>query len=229
MRYIGLMLAALLLGAIDISAYAADAQADRMRQALRRAQDAVRTAEQERATLAKENEDLKATHAQLTERSAAMTAELEALRRSVAAERAKNTAMARDLATAQKATQEREQLVQARSASLEEARGDAAKLGTQLKATQLDLSVRLAEKGKLSGEMERVNKQLASCERDNAGLYQASVEIAEKRTGLSYWDGVMRREPMLGFGRVELENLMERYRDRLEPHRRIRDDARQQP
>ena len=229
MRYVGLFLAAVLLAVIDIGAYAADAQADRMRQALRRAQDAARVAEQERATLAKAKEDLQATHAELAERSASMAAELEALRRAMGVERAKAAAAVRDLANAQKAMQEREQVLQTRSAALDEARGDASKLGSQLKATQADLGIRLAEKTQLSGELARVNKQLASCERDNAGLYQVGVELAEKRTGLSYWDGVMRREPVLGFGRVELENLMERYRDRLEPHRRARDDARQQP
>ena len=211
-------------------AMAADTQVERMRQAVRRAQDAARQAEQERAALLTEKQTLQSAVEKSELQSKGLVQEVGSLRAALAAEQARSAKLATEqarsakLATEIEALRKLEQQHEARlrtqSTALEEARSLGSDLAARLKETQRTLDVRVAEGMKIGAENERTKAALASCERDNSGLYQVSVELAQKFTGLNYWDGVMRREPLFRFERVELENLMERYRDEIEPRRR---------
>lgn len=199
---------------------AADSQVDRLRQAVRRAQDAARQAEQERAALVSEKQTLQSAVEKSEQQAKGLAQEMGTLRAALAAEQARAAKLAAEIDAVRKLEQQHEARLRTQSAALEEARSLGAALATRLKETQRTLEVRAAESMKVGAESERTKAALASCERDNSGLYQVSVELAQKFTGLNFWDGVMRREPLFRFERVELENLMERYRDEIEQRRR---------
>lgn len=201
-------------------AMAADTQVERMRQAVRRAQDAARQAEQERAALLTEKQTLQSAVEKSELQSKGLAQEVGSLRAALAAEQARSAKLATEIEAVRKLEQQHEARLRTQSTALEEARSLGSDLAARLKETQRTLDVRVAEGMKIGAENERTKAALASCERDNSGLYQVSVELAQKFTGLNYWDGVMRREPLFRFERVELENLMERYRDEIEPRRR---------
>jgi len=199
---------------------AADTQVDRLRQAVRRAQDAARQAEQERSALLNEKQTLQSAVEKSEQQAKGLAQEMGTLRAALASEQARTAKLATEIEAVRKLEQQHEARLRTQSTALEEARSLGAELLTRLKETQRILDVRVADGMKIGAENERTKAALASCERDNGGLYQISVELAQKFTGLNYWDGVMRREPLFRFERVELENLMERYRDDIEQRRR---------
>jgi len=221
MRLLRSLLIVLAVSTLDMeSCIAADAQVERLRQAVQRAQNATRQAEQERAALLKEKQELQEAAAKSEQQSSGLAQQLGVLREALAVEKARSVKLAEESEAARKLGQQQESTLRNQSTALDDARKLAMDLSARIKELQRNLDERVAEGVKFGAENERTKKELAACERDNSGLYQVSVELAEKFTGLSYWDGVMRREPLFRFERVELENLMDRYRDEIEKRRR---------
>jgi chromosome segregation ATPase len=121
--------------------------------------------------------------------------------------------------TLQKATQ--------RSASL-------ARQVTALEQEKSALGLRLAESEKRVAELEetqrksqsentrlqsllvRQNKDLAASEAKNVQLYKYSVDLLGKYENKGLWSTVAQVEPFTGLKRVEIENLREEYRDKLD-------------
>lgn len=61
--------------------------------------------------------------------------------------------------------------------------------------------------------------QLDGCAGDNLALYQLNLELLQQYRDKGVWDALKQREPVMGLGRVELENKVEGYRLRLNQER----------
>lgn len=74
----------------------------------------------------------------------------------------------------------------------------------------------LEEEGRrLSAELDGQRGRAESCEAKNIELYRVGSEILDAYAGVGLGDVVATREPFLGLKRVELENLVQDYRDKL--------------
>ena len=61
----------------------------------------------------------------------------------------------------------------------------------------------------------------AEAESKNAKLYALSRELMERYRSQGFWEAVRRKEPFMGLKQVEVENLLEQYRDRADEARVI--------
>lgn len=182
----------------------AQAQSDRAsreREALRRAQQALRDAQAENATLQQARSTL--------------TAEKDA----IAADKARLDAeLGRTRARAAQVDAARQQVerVQAEMAELR-AQRDTALARIEDQAAQLR-DAKATQAG-LRNLLERATAQQALLEQRNRALYDvglSAIELYRSRDPAATW---AQREPVLGLGRVGVENAAEALRDRLEAAR----------
>lgn len=85
------------------------------------------------------------------------------------------------------------------------------------------------EKAKLRDDVTAQSAQLDACARHNLALYQANVELLERYRDKGVWDALKQREPVTGLGRVEVENMVEQYRARIDKERMPDTDSSQAP
>ena len=60
------------------------------------------------------------------------------------------------------------------------------------------------------------DKELGSCETKNKKLYQYQVELINRAQNRGSLDALLEREPLTQLKRVEIENLLEEYRDKID-------------
>jgi hypothetical protein len=68
----------------------------------------------------------------------------------------------------------------------------------------------------------RRERELALCEDNNRKLYELGRELMVLYERQGVGDVLARREPFTGLRQVEVENLMEAYRDKLDEHKLIK-------
>jgi septal ring factor EnvC (AmiA/AmiB activator) len=129
-----------------------------------------------------------------------------------------------------------EALLEERSAELEssarETAGVKAKLGSTEKrlerttAQLKDVVVKYKERARLQreteaeredlrGRLEVATRELADAERKNLELYKLNKSLVAEFEKEGPWDGFRRKEPLLGFKQVEVENIAQEYEDKL--------------
>jgi chromosome segregation ATPase len=195
--------AALLAGALAaIGPAAAQGQSpteSRLREALRSTTVQLRTAEDDRARL-------QASEAALKEEVASLRRELATPRpRSGAASAREVGGLRRELAEANRRLEEQVQVNRAAAESLSKCQV----------AGQEDARAR----AQLQAEIAASRKEIAAAQAKNARLYQVGKEIIEWLSSKGVATALWAREPFLGLKRVELENVAEGYRDRLQEQR----------
>ncbi|MDN5936867.1 MAG: DNA repair protein, partial [Nitrosospira sp.] len=67
--------------------------------------------------------------------------------------------------------------------------------------------------------LEKQNEQRKLCEANNAELYRIGRELVDWYTSKGPVNAMLEAEPFTGMKRVEMENLLENYRDKLEGQR----------
>jgi len=72
-----------------------------------------------------------------------------------------------------------------------------------------------AERARLASENQALDQRAASCETKNAALFMVGGEILDRYAGVGPGDSLAVREPFIGVKRVELQNLVQDYRDKL--------------
>lgn len=72
------------------------------------------------------------------------------------------------------------------------------------------------ERSELTALSARQNAELHQCVQNNISLYQANLELLDQYESKGVWASLMQREPALGLKRVEIENRIEEYRNRLD-------------
>lgn len=198
-----MLMLSLLSGAPSV--YAAHDQDRAAREAMRRAQLQVHQAEEQKA--------------QLEEEKAKLRQELETARKEigkqktgVAAERRKRLAVEKDLQGARDEVSKLQQKSQNLEKSLAE-----------LTAKQADTSRRLAEteaeKKRAEETITARDKAIAASEDRNAKLYSYGREIMVKYEKKTCSDALSQAEPFTGLKKVEIENLLETYRDKVDEQR----------
>ena len=209
--FLPLLLLALLAG----PAAASDKKANREREALRRvqvelqqAQGRVSSLEQEKAKLGQDLEAAGKARKSAEGRAARLNRELKA-------EQQQREALAKEL----------EQVKQDLAASgqqLAETRKTLNDTGARLAQTSDELRRAQADKANLESIKTRNEREIVSCEDKNLKLYQTGRELMVRFEQKSCGEILAQKEPFTGLKRVEIENLLEEYRDKLDEQKRVK-------
>lgn len=171
-----------------------------------REQEALAKAQFLMRQLSAEKAELQARNAQLDGEIEGLKGEVEGLeskleRTRQTLERYKETdGQLRDLL--RKSQERTRDLIEKYNAKLEEA----ATLIRQLQTDKAELETVSAER----------QQAIKLCEQKNAELYEANVDLLERYNDKDFWDALKQQEPFTGLGAVEIENLVEDYRYKLE-------------
>lgn len=209
-RISGLLILLVLASTFSTSdAWSEDKRASREREALRRAQQQVQQIRQEKTALEEklagfeqEKEELAGQINDIQERA---ESERQQLQRAL------------DAMTGEKQT------LQAQKAELDQRLAD---LTTKQTGTERELAQTQAQKKQTESTLLTRDQQVAGCEDKNSRLYQYGRDLIEQCRDRSATDAVLRLEPFTGIKRVEIENLLEEYRDKLDAQKLIPADNR---
>jgi chromosome segregation ATPase len=72
------------------------------------------------------------------------------------------------------------------------------------------------EKATVEAQMKGTQKELLTCEDKNAKLYRYNRDILGVAQNQSLWQRLSRAEPFTQLKKVEIENLLEEYRDKID-------------
>lgn len=202
--------------ALALSA-AAPAQAqqkrdDRQAEAARRMQQQLQKAQQELAAMRGEKEALEK---KLKDQSAELEQQREELPKAQAeagAERRAKNALRTELDALKAQLAERDKaLAEAKARGEELAGKERTALGV---IAERDRSVKAYQ-----ADLARQNREIVACEAKNAKLYELNVELLDRYRGVTVGDVLARRDPLTGIGNVEVFNVVQEYRDKLEAQR----------
>lgn len=228
----GLATLALLAGVtFDAPAQQPQAQkGDREREALRRAQQALAKAQEERSAMQRERDEallkLKSA-AQDTDqlkrdatRARAAVGTTEATARSLRMQLEQSGAkLAEAEQSIARAGEERRTLV-ARVAALEaalrasEARAHERSVEVDAERERAAAAARAARE-----ENDRGEKALVACRRDNGELAAVAYDLMDRYDRKGVWEALRQAEPVLQLKSVETQNLLQKYRDRVDAAR----------
>lgn len=202
---------------VGTSAWGQD-KASREREALKRAQQQVQQIRQEKAGL----EEKLGGFEQEKDKLAGQLSGAQARAKS-AASKSQQLQTELDAATRDK------QALETQKTDLERQLAELTTKHTELVAKQTATERELAQTRSLKVQTEsslqsRV-QQLASCEDKNIKLYSHGRNLIKQCTDRSATDTVLRLEPFTGIKRVQMENLLEEYRDKLDAQKLTTADA----
>ena len=202
--------------AITISAMPAANAADkasRERQALRVALEKLRQAEDQRDSLAQEKDKLTQELSDLKKQSVG-------LQHSAASAKSRNAALQKELEALKEehqATREKLQSTVQELADMTRAEADTTKRLNQAEAQAKQ------EKQHLEGVVARRDKAIQVCEDKNLKLYQYDTELIDKYRSKGVFDSLLQAEPVTQIKSVEMENILQEYKDKLSDQR-IKDE-----
>lgn len=187
----------------------AQASESREREALRRAQQLVQRLQTEKADAERARDDAATKLAQLTQ-------QLEALKKENAEHAKQASALKRDAASAT-----------ASAHSLEDKLGEATRLAAaQAEARHgLEQSTRekeqawAAEQQTLQASLSREATRVNECEAKNAKLAGIARELMDRYARKGVWGALVEAEPFTGVAKVETENLLQAYQQRVDEQR----------
>jgi chromosome segregation ATPase len=207
---LGLLSLALLLCLTGLSfhADASDKKAGREREALRRVQQQLVQAQGQIATL--EQEKAKLTEDLGKSQSASKAAEGQAigLQREVKAGKQQQSAQAKELA-----------LAKAESSTIAQQLADTRK---RLDETTQALKQATADKNNLESIKSRNEREISACESKNLALYGVGRSLMERFEHKTCGEALAQGDPFTGIKKVETENLLEEYRDKLDEQKLIK-------
>ncbi|MBK7665145.1 MAG: hypothetical protein IPJ21_16680 [Sterolibacteriaceae bacterium] len=196
------------------AAVAADRRADAMREQVRRVQQAQRKAEADRAALEQEKESLQKDKLAAEQALKKSSAESAAIRRTLAGSRQQEESLRQEIEAARK---ESRMLTD----KLADANKHLAETATALHATEQKLAATEGERGALTASLDDQRAATQSCEAKNLKLYEYGRDMLERYQSKGMWATLAQKEPFTGIGRVEIENLLEEYREKLANQRVI--------
>lgn len=187
-------------------------QAARERELLRRAQAAQKQAEDAKAVLeqekAKAEADAKAAKAQAAKVSGA-----------VARERKRAADLQADLDNAARERAVLQKDKEAQTVRSTEAEGKLKSALAELARTRDTLAATEKELAAVRQVASQQSRSIRICEDKNLKLYGVATEVMAKYRDQGFWDAVKRKEPFTGLRQVEVENLLEEFRDRADEAR----------
>lgn len=190
----------------------------REREGLRRAQLQVQQARQEKIAL-------EAKMAGVEQEKAAVTQEKDKLSSQVRGAQAKakeEAAKSQQLLVERDALAAEKQGLLSQKAELEKR---LAELTVKQVETERLLNTTQGQKKLADSTLETRDRQLASCEAKNVKLYQHGRDLINQCQDHNASGKLLRMEPFTGIKRVELENLLEEYRDKLDAQKMLPADT----
>ena len=94
-------------------------------------------------------------------------------------------------------------------------------LTEQYKQAQSDLKVNDTQRKTLVNNVSKTSKALSSCEVKNIKLHEFGSALVHIYDKPSTYEAVLRTEPFAQTKRVELENIMQDYQDKLDEQRAV--------
>ena len=179
------MFVALLIGMPALAAPEGAARDAAAQQALAKAQQMLKSLSAERDTLKAENAKL----------NARLNAELDEMKTRLSETKSSASAAATRAAS--------------ESANLRETVAATETRAKELEATLQDTETRLTSR------LATRDKELSVCTADNQKLGALSKELLSRYADKGMWDAMLVREPLTQIKRVELENLVQQYDDRI--------------
>ena len=194
-----LTLLVLVASTLSMPALAENKKPNPEREQIRRLQQAQQKAEQEKASLQLEksavDEQLKASAEKLENAQKSLQLSVQKAAQQAALQTAKISALEQEKTALNTRLLESEKRV----AQLDE---------TQRKSA--------AENVRLQTILAKQVQELAASEAKNVQLYKYSVDLLERYKNKGVWTSLAQTEPLTGLKRVEIENLLDEYRDKLD-------------
>jgi chromosome segregation ATPase len=198
----------LCLAGASFHAEASDKKAGREREALRRVQQQLVQAQGQIAVL--EQEKAKLTEGMGKAQAASKTAEGQSaiLQREVKAGKQQQSSQANELA-----------LVKAELNTTAQQLADTRK---RLDETTMALKQADSDKSNLEAVKTRNEREISACESKNLALYGLGRNLMERFENKSCGEILAQSDPFTGIKKVETENLLEEYRDKLDDQKIIK-------
>jgi chromosome segregation ATPase len=213
-RFFGLLMGfALTSAALSGNAWGQDDRASRERIALRRAQQQVQQALQEKTAM---EEKLRGSEQERDK----LTGQINGAQARAKTDSAKNQTLQSALDAM---TQEKQTLLN-QKAELDQRLTD---LNAKHAGTQRELEQAQAQNRQHQSTISKRDLQVSSCEEKNKKIYLYGRELIGQCRDHSATDAVLRLEPFTGIKRVEIENILEEYRDKLDSERLLPADLAQ--
>lgn len=197
------------------AAAASDKKASREKEAMRRAQMQLQQVQGQLATLEQEKATLGSERDQARKDAKAAQGKLGKLNKSLSEEKARGEQLAKEL----EAVKQDLAASQTRLTDTETRLTETAK---NLNQTQQTLARTESDKRQLEGVKTRQEREIASCEGKNLKLYQTGRELMTRFEQKTCGEILAQKEPFTGLKRVEVENLLEEYRDKLDDQKLIK-------
>lgn len=217
-RIAGLLVPLVLAGALSGgNAWSEDKRVSREREALRNAQQQVQQLRQEKATLEEKLATFEQEKARLAQEKKKLAGQINGAQARAESESTQRQQLQLMLDAM---TQEKDTL-QAQKAELDQR---LAELTTKQTHIENELAQIQAQKKQMESTLLTRDQQVTFCESKNLKLYQHGRDLVEQCRDRSATDAVLRLEPFTGIKRVEIENLLEEYRDKLDAQKLVPPD-----
>lgn len=178
----------------------------REREALRRAQAALRQAQEQQTAAVREKAELSAQRDQLDAAAKRAEKQLSASRAEATRSGSQLAALSAELKAARDQNEAQKKDAEARIAEL---------------SKRLDQATRLADEraranGSLIALLEHATRTQAAAEKTNREMHALGLQMIERLRGRGAASDLAPNDPVLGFGRIKLENEAEALRDKLD-------------
>lgn len=193
--------------------------ADKKDKSARRMQQMVQKIQQEKAELQTQFDQEKEAKAgievevkKLATETSGLKSNLSAVNRKAATLAASLTQVNADKLTVETKLQQSQALLESTQKSLSD-------LSLQYQTAQRDLKVNEQERLKLTDNLTQKGKVLEVCQTKNAKLYDFGLDLVKFYDKPSSLQTVLRAEPFTQLKRVELENILQDYNDKIDEQR----------
>lgn len=194
-----LTVALLFLAVLGAAPSAMAASKDPNKEAIRRLQIQLRQVEQARSGIEQEK--------------SALAQELDALKKKTAG---LESSAARGNRRSAKLEKELEAVRTELSTRLESAEKLLAETQAALKHNRGELQQSQAERQRLDAALAAKTAAAQRCDANNRKLYQYQVELINRAQAQGSFEALLAAEPVTQIGRVEIENILEEYRDKID-------------
>lgn len=194
---------------------ASDKTANRERAALRRVQQQLSQTQTQIGSLEQEKTKLAEDLDKAQKSSKEMEGKTAGLQHALGEGKRQQTALAKELAATRAELGTTKQL-------LAEAQKSLSATGSKLTETTQTLQKTDTEKRNLESIKARNERDIASCEQKNLALYQVGRSLMDRFEKKTCGETLAQKEPFTGIKRVETENLLEEYRDKLDAQKLIK-------
>jgi predicted nucleic acid-binding Zn-ribbon protein len=198
----------LCLAGMATHAEASDKKASREREALRRVQQQLSQAQAQLATLEQEKGKLAEDLDKVQGASKAAEGRAARLQRELKSGKQQQASLAQELELAKES-------LATTSQNLDETRKSLAETTQALQQTE-------ADKRNLEAIKVRNERDMAACERNNLALYGIGRSLMERFENKTCGETLAQKEPFTGLRKVETENLLEEYRDKLDEQKLVK-------